>query len=221
MSHELLIVAHVLIIGYWLGTDLAVYYISNAIVDDAKPTEVRLFAAKLMFLLDMVPRTALILTLLTGLTLAGARWFPPGLTNAVWLWPLLLAWLALTWAVFRLEHSDWGHRLARIDFVFRVLVSLACLSMSLALFFGIGSWATLPWLGGKLGIMSLIIALGLLIRIQLKPFGPLFGRVAEGRSDVRTEAELRRLIARVKIPVWMIWIGLVLAAVLGQLKVGG
>ena len=218
MPHELLIVAHLLIIGYWLGTDLAVYYISGAIVDADKPTPVRIFAAKVMLLLDMVPRTALILTLLTGLSLAGARWLPPGLMAAWWLWPLLLAWLALTWTIFRLEHSELGHRLARIDFAFRVLVALACFALALVLLTGAGAFAILPWLAGKLLIMGLIIALGLLIRIQLKPFGPLFGQVAQGQASPQTEAQLRRLIAQVKIPVWIIWIGLVAAAVLGRLK---
>ncbi len=220
MMHELLIVAHILIIGYWLGTDLAVYYISGAIVDADKPTPVRVFAAKAMLLLDMVPRTALILTLLTGLSLAGARWLPGDLIAVWWLWPLLLAWLALTWTVFRLEHSALGHQLARIDFAFRVLVVLVCFGLAVALVTGLGSFAVLPWLGGKLAIMGLIIALGLLIRIQLKPFGPLFGQVAQGQADASTEAQLRRLIAQVKVPVWIIWVSLVVAAVLGHLKPG-
>ena len=218
MPHELLIVAHILIIGYWLGTDLAVYYISGAIVDAEKPTAVRIYAAKAMLLLDMVPRTALILTLLTGLSLAGARWLPPSLISQWWLWPLLLAWLALTWAVFKLEHSELGNKLARIDFGFRILVVLVCFGLAFALVTGSGSFATLPWLAGKLAIMGLIMALGLIIRIQLKPFGPLFGRVAQGQTDPATEEKLRRLIAQVKIPVWVIWISLVVAAVLGRLK---
>lgn len=218
MTHELLIVAHILIIGYWLGTDLAVYYISGAIVDADKPTQVRIFAARVMLLLDMVPRTALILTLLTGLSLATARWLPPTLIQAWWLWPLLLAWLALTWAVFKLEHAELGHTLARIDFGFRILVVLACFGLAGALVTGLGAFAALPWLAGKLAIMGLVIALGLLIRIQLKPFGPLFGQVAQGQADPATEERLRRLIAQVKIPVWVIWISLVLAAILGKFK---
>jgi hypothetical protein len=218
MPYELLVLAHILVIGYWLGTDLAVYYISSAIVDPDRPVPVRIFAAKVMLLLDMVPRTALILTLLIGLSLAGARWLPPSLMAAWWLWPLLLAWLALTWAVFRLEHAALGHTLARVDFAFRILVMLACFGLAIALFAGAGPFTVLPWLAGKLAIMGLIIALGLIIRIQLKPFGPLFGLVAQGQADAATEARLQRLIARVKIPVWVIWISLVVAAVLGSLK---
>lgn len=218
MAYELLVVAHIVVIGYWLGTDLAVYYISGAIVDPDKPTPVRLFAAKVMLLLDMVPRTALIVTLLTGLSLAGARWLPPTLIAAWWLWPLMLGWLALTWAVFRLEHAALGHTLALIDFAFRIVVILACFGLSSVLFAGLGSFAVLPWLAGKLTIMGLIIALGLIIRVQLKPFGPLFTQIAQGQADAATEARLQRLIAQVKIPVWIIWISLVVAAGLGRIK---
>ncbi len=220
MIYDGLLVAHVLVIGYWLGTDLAVYYISGAIVDRKQPTSVRVFAARVMLLLDMVPRTALVLTLALGLSLAALRWSLPDWLQLWWLWPLMLAWLALTWAVFRQEHSALGHRLARIDFGFRMLVVLGCFGLALGLLTGWGGLAVLPWLAAKLGIMGLIISLGLIMRIQLKPFGPMFARVAQGQADAATEDRLLRLIAQVKIPVWAIWIGLVVAAVLGRFKPG-
>lgn len=218
MPHELWLLVHILIIGYWLGTDLAVYYVSGAIVDSDKPTAVRIFAAKTMLLLDMVPRTALILTLLTGLVLASTGWLPRPPVGWWWLWPLMLAWLVLTWTVFRLEHSELGDKLAGIDFGIRILVALGCFALALMLITGTGPFAALPWLAGKLAIMGLIISLGLLIRIQLRPFGPLFSKVALGQADPASEVQLKRLIARVKIPVWVIWISLILAAILGKLK---
>ncbi|TVQ37886.1 MAG: hypothetical protein EA370_06355 [Wenzhouxiangella sp.] len=220
MSHELWVLAHILVIAYWLGTDLAVYYISGAIVDETKPTSVRVYAAKAMLLLDMVPRTALILTLLTGLGLATRGWLPHPAVGWWWLWPALLAWLALTWAVFHLEHSPLGAFLAKVDFGLRILIILTLLITTLALSLGWGQFAVLPWLAAKLGIMALIMFLGLVIRVQLKPFGPLFARVAQGNSDPTTERNLRRLIAQVKVPVWVIWISLVLAAAMGKLQPG-
>ena len=217
MSHEIWVVLHILLIGYWLGTDLAVYYISGAIVDDGKPTPVRIYAAKTMLLLDMVPRTCLVLTLLTGLVLSSA-WLPFTPLSAWWLWPLLLFWLALTWAVFRREGDALGHRLASIDFAFRVLVIGALVAAALGLVLAAGPMPQLPWLGAKMGLLALIMGLGLVIRIQLKPFGPLFGQVAAGQADGETEKRLQRLIAQVKIPVWIIWISLVAAALAGYLK---
>ncbi len=218
MSYELWALAHILVIAYWLGTDLAVYYISGAIVDDTKPTSVRVYAARAMLLLDMVPRTALILTLLTGLGLATSVWLPQPTVGWWWLWPALLAWLALTWAVFHLEDSPLGIWLGKIDFGLRILVLLVLLISALALWSGWEPFAAVPWLAAKLGIMALIMFLGLVIRVQLRPFGPLFAKVAQGHADPTAERKLRQLIARVKVPVWVIWISLVIAATLGKLQ---
>ena len=41
METALWSVAHLLVIGYWLGTDLAVYYLSGAIVDASRPLPAR------------------------------------------------------------------------------------------------------------------------------------------------------------------------------------
>ena len=54
--------AHLLVIGYWLGTDLAVYYLRGFIVDPGQPRSARLLATRAMLILDMVPRTAMMLS---------------------------------------------------------------------------------------------------------------------------------------------------------------
>lgn len=219
MDYQLWVVAHILAAGYWLGTDLAVYWIAGRIVDPTLPPAVRGFCAKAMLLLDMVPRTCLILTLAIGLTLAArlgsiaplAPWLPL-------LWLAALAWLALAWTVFRLEHSPRGHQLARLDFGLRVLIALGC--AALAVDAGrAGGWIPAQgWLAAKLGIFAAIIALGLVIRVQLRPFGALYARTLASDATAADHAALRRLIARVKLPVWAIWIGLVVAVVLGRTK---
>ena len=44
--------AHLLVIGYWLGTDLAVYYLSGAIVDPSRPLPARMLATRAMLVLE-------------------------------------------------------------------------------------------------------------------------------------------------------------------------
>ena len=68
----------------------------------------------------------------------------------------------------------------------------------------------------KIALLGLSIAMGLVIRLQLRPFGPLLGKVVAGTASAADEAALQRLIAHVKVPVWVIWIALVIAAVLGS-----
>lgn len=221
MDYQLLVVAHLVVAGYWLGTDLAVYYLAGAIADGKRPAAVRGYAAQAMLVLDMVPRTALVLTLAIGGTLAARMGLFPALTPWLWaFWIAALAWLALTWAVFRLERSALGHRLAQIDFALRVLIALGCLALAVDAFRPGGAVLNAPWLGGKLAILGVIIVLGLVVRVQLKPFGALLGRSLSPEASPADHAAVARLIAQVKVPVWAIWIGVLAAVVLGRLKPG-
>ncbi len=219
MDYQWWVVAHILAAGYWLGTDLAVYYTAGTIANRQAPVAVRLWAGKTMLLLDMVPRSCLILTLAFGLTLAAQAgllaplrpWLP-----AVWV--AGAAWLVLIWTIFRIEHSALGHRLAQLDFALRIAIVLGCLVGAWIVWSGSASIASTAWLALKLAIIGTIIALGLVIRIQLKPFGALFGKVAAGTASVADEDALARLIARVKVPVWFIWGAVVAGIALGRIK---
>lgn len=221
MDYQIVVVAHLLAAGYWLGTDLAVYHIAGTIADGRRPAVVRSFAAHIMLLLDMVPRTTLILTFALGFTLAirlgliptAATWLP-------WLWALALAWLALTWAVFRNERTPLGTSLAHIDFGLRVLIAVGCLWLAVDAHLAGGLVIQAPWLGAKLAILGVVIALGLVIRIQLRPFGALLVRSLSDQATEADHAAVARLIARVKVPVWLIWIGVVAAMFVGRLKPG-
>ena len=75
-----------------------------------------------------------------------------------------------------------------------------------------------PWLAIKIALLALSIAMGLVIRVQLRPFGPMLAQVAAGTATPDDEAALQRLMVRVKLPVWVIWIALVIAAVLGSTR---
>ena len=74
------------------------------------------------------------------------------------------------------------------------------------------------WLAVKLLLFATIIAMGLLVRIQLKPFGPLFGKVASNTASDAEQQALKQLVDRVKIPVLLIWTCIVLIAAFGKLK---
>ena len=130
-------------------------------------------------------------------------------------WGVGLAWLLMTWTVFRQEGKPLGHSLGRIDFGFRVLVVAASAWLAIDAQGDGGVVAHAPWLGFKIALLGLSIAMGLVIRLQLRPFGPLLGKVVAGTASATDEAALQRLIAHVKVPVWVIWIALVIAAVLG------
>lgn len=219
MSYDFWVLVHVLVAGYWLGADLGVYYLSGAIVDADKPVAVRTFAARAMLWLDMVPRTCLILTLLTGLAIGSMAWLGRAPGGWWWVWPLLLAWLGLTWAVFLTESSRLGHLLGRIDSALRVILVAALLVIAVMAWTGLATAGTSqPWLAGKLVLLAVIVTMGLVVRVQLQAFGPLFAKVAAGQFNESVNRRLVALIARVKIPVWVIWVSVIAAAFIGRFK---
>ena len=218
MDYALLLLLHLLIAGYWLGGDLGVFYIAGKIADPAQPLAVRLFSAKSMLLLDMIPRSCLILAFGSGVTLATQMGLLP-INGWLWLvWLLTALWMGLAWFAFLKEHSPLGHRIAQIDFGLRLLVLAACVGAGIDAFSDGGLVPQVRWLAVKLLLFATIIAMGLLVRIQLKPFGPLFGKAASNTASDAEQQALKQLVDRVKIPVLLIWTCIIVIAAFGKLK---
>ena len=98
MDEALLAVVHLLVIGCWLGTDLAVFFLSGRVVDPAQPMSVRRFCANAMSWLDMLPRTALVLTLASGLAMSmSLQFLPDWHAGAELVWLGSAVWLLLVW----------------------------------------------------------------------------------------------------------------------------
>lgn len=218
MDYALLLLLHLLIAGYWLGGDLGVFYIAGKIADPKQPLPVRLFSARSMMLLDMIPRSCLILAFGSGFTLTTQMGLLP-LDGWLWLvWVITALWMGLAWFAFLKEHSPLGHTIARIDFGLRLLVLATCVAAGIDAFSDGGLIPQVRWLAVKLLLFAGIISMGLLVRVQLKPFGPLFGKVASNTASDAEQLALKQLVDRVKIPVLLIWTFIVVIAAFGKLK---
>jgi len=71
------------------------------------------------------------------------------------------------------------------------------------------------WLGWKTLIFAAMVFCGLMIRVNLRPFGAAFGRLLAGSEVDAANDTLRRTIGRCRPWVWCIWAGLFLNAALG------
>jgi hypothetical protein len=214
------ILLHVLLGGYWLGTDFAVYVISGAIVDPHRSPVVRAFAAKSMLWLDMVPRTCLVLTVPVGSYLAlRGGWFAGG-TGQIAAAALGGAfWLALTWAVFLSESRPRTHHILVVfDWIVRLLVVTALLAWSLILWRGDATIVAHSWLSIKVAVFAVIMALGLLIRLQLRPFGASLARALSDAASAADNEIVKSINAQVKVVVWVIWALLIACFWLGLAK---
>jgi hypothetical protein len=218
MEYAIAKVLHVLVAVYWLGSDVAVYHISGFMTDRTQTPAIRLFAGKLMLALDMIPRTCLPLMLLTGCYLAatmGLFWHSATSVLVVGV-PFTAAWLWLTWTVHHKGPAGAGY--ARFDFALRVLIILLLVFSIIWSALGKGPFADTNHLLIKLGLFTGVMALGLVIRIQLKPLGGLFQAVASGQATEAQEQAFAQLLSGVKWVVWLLWLLLLAAVWLGVSK---
>jgi hypothetical protein len=199
---------HILIFVYWLGGDLGVFYSSTILTDTKTSPAGRIAAAKVLAQVDMAPRTAMILTLPTGLTLADARtWIELSGLQIGLVWLLALAWLALAWIV-HIKHLPAGAFIRRLDLAIRWALIVALLAWA-----GIGE---LPlFIKIKLVIVAITIGLGLWIRKALGPFGPAFMEMVSSGPTSQTDTTIAASLNQSRPAVISIWILLLAAAFLG------
>lgn len=224
--HSFAIFLHIILLTYWLGSDIGVFYAAKFVVNPDISPAGRVIAMKIMHLVDLAPRVCLILMLPSGVTLMAASDFGRDLFLG---WPLALAWIGgLSWLAIMLiaffkspaKHADLAYK---ADWVVRVSVSVglvivALYALAVAEPFGV---ETNPkWLSAKVLAYALCILAGIMIRVSLKPFGPAFAALMTTGSTPEVEADISGSMKR-SIPwVYAIWVLVLIAAFLGVVKPG-
>lgn len=211
----LLTLLHILVFVYWLGGDLGAFFSSYTLINPSKPVEVRLFALKVVNNVDMAPRTSLILTLPTGLSLASAKgWMEIPTPVLVVVWLLAGAWLFLNWRI-HLKHlpSTAGER--RFDLGVRWVLVAGLFGTG-----GAGIAGLIPAMPLFIAIKCMLLATAMLAGLLVRrAFGPLFVAVREMAANGPTPENdriMRHVIMRRSKPtVVSIWIIITSAALCG------
>jgi hypothetical protein len=226
-GYSLALLLHILLFVYWLGGDLGVFYSSRYILKSDLSPQTRAVAAKIMHGIDLAPRICLVLFLPSGVTLMktgplGDQFFAPWWLLGL-MWVGFGIWLAVAIADFRGGDTPAGRRYQVADIWVRyvlvaVLLVVSAYTIIVAEPFGVDT--NPKWLGAKVLAYGLCILMGVLIRRELKPFGPAFGQLMTTGSTPEVERAIVGSIKRCEPYVFAIW-GLVLAAaVLGVIKPG-
>ncbi len=215
MEIALLKFVHVLVFVFWLGTDLAVWYIGFYAINRKLSADTRVTVIRILFALDMVPRICMTLMLALGIHLSyriGYLLVPPWVIYASYL--ICLGWMSLVLYLHYGEKNPSQVMLQRFDFGFRLVV-IASLSTYAAISLSGPSGVSADFIAWKLLIFATIIACSLLVRMKLKPFGPAYANLLAGSVSQADEDAIEHSI-RVTRP-WMlvIWVGLLLSAALG------
>jgi len=234
-GYALLLTAHVLLLVFWLGTDIGVFLGSFRLKDPRLEPQARLEIGRLTALLDMGPRTGVILSIPTGLALAyyggwgrrdPALLTPPVLAVVA---VLSLAWLAMVWRFFALQQAAARGRdlmpgearflrvWRRVDLWWRVLLAIGIAGATLAAVLGRGLFGV-GWLDWKVAAFGFIIACGIAIRLAAEDLPIALGEISRRGSTPERERRLARALGRAYPWVLAIYFTLVVMAYISFAK---
>ena len=206
MLLQILLVAHITVLGYWLGSELVINstyrYVSYG--SSIQFAERNRLMEHVMHV-DQHVRYALVLQAGLGFSLAALYGLiPGGETTAIIAGALCLMWLAFVEAVHRLRHSRIGITLGAIDrgsrYVFMgLLIGLATGLLG-------GSWGMPLWLRWKLALYAGVMASGVGIRLALiSHFRTWKIMAAEGPSDA-SNAIIRATCIKATSVLLVLWL---------------
>lgn len=201
-----LLVAHIAVLGYWLGSELVINSTYRYVSWSAgMPFGERNRLMDHVMDVDQHVRYALVLQAGLG-TILGAMYgyFPGGDALAWTAAVLMVAWLILVEVTHRKRSTPTGERFAAIDRGIRY-VALAGLAAT-GLLTATGRIGLEPWLAWKLAAFAGVIACGLGIRFALMVFYRTWRQVArEGSNDAR-EREIRRCYVQATSILGLLWL---------------
>jgi hypothetical protein len=219
--YPLLKTAHILLIATWFGVDLGVATCGSLMRNRDLTLEARSAFGRLRRLLDIGPQVSMVLTVpvAVALLLLG-RWvtLPSGWQPLV-LWGAVtvgLLWGAVTaYGQFRPER--WGTLLVVLDVAIRLALALAFLVPAVLAFAAGGGFGT-GWLNLKAAIFGVLVLCMLWVRLATRQTTATIVALAQGErgAEPRLDAQLRAI----RLPVAIIWAGIVVNVFLAVLRVG-
>jgi hypothetical protein len=211
-----LLLAHILLLVFWVGTDVGVFLAAKYSERADLSAETRSTVLAVGMVLDRLPRSALVLIIPSGLLLADhAGVFSVSKTSLLGICSLAALWLGLLWRGFLAEDPVQQAFCARLNLILSGLAAIGVCGVSITLLL---QDQIALWLGLKLLLVGVIFALGVLLDIQFRPAVIAFTQLmTEGASDDRN-LRYSRAIAPVYLTVLSIYLLAIIAAALGIAK---
>lgn len=206
---------HIVAMVYWLGGDLGTFFASRFVVDPKLSPAQRGTALKIMLGCDQGPKLCMPLIFAIGFSMSTYMGF---ITAPAWMdaavWAVALLWFANVNYLYFTGNAPAKARLSKIDLWFRVCVVIGLTAVGIHALMGDGAIGP-DWLATKVLVFAALVACGIYIRLQLKPFVAAFGQLMGKGSSPDVERTLTESIARCRPAVYLIWAGLLLNAALG------
>lgn len=218
MLYSALLIAHIAVLGYWLGSELVINSTYRYVSWSAgMPFDERNRLMDHVMDVDQHVRYALILQAGLGTALAALLGYLPGgnaLVASVGVFAA--AWLVLAEATHRLRKTSAGQNLAALDRGIRYVAIAGLAVFCVAALAGV---VALPrWLSWKLLLFAGVITCGVGIRWQLIRFYVTWKKIAADGSNEAYEGEIRRTYVAATSILGTLWVFILGIAILSWWK---
>jgi hypothetical protein len=209
---------HILLLVFWLGTDLGVLILARAARRSDLSFPQRAVLVQYAMIIDILPRVCLTLSFAVGLHLAASLgWVSPPPVAFAAAWIIGLLWLALLYALHKAEGTPRHAGYAAANLALQALLGAGVIGLGVASLLGSGPFPA-GWLAGKVLLFGLVFFCSIMIDLEFRPMGPAFARLATEGSTPEIEAVIRRTVDRAVVWVAAIYILLLSIAFLGAVK---
>jgi hypothetical protein len=213
-----LVYLHVLLMVFWLGTDIGVFIAGLRFMDPKRSLEERAAVIELGMVIDRYPRICFVAILPVGLQIAYLRGLVPALSAKllVLAWALSAVWMTAVIQTMRLHGKPAARPWQILERWFRILGFLGFTGL------GAAGWAhnlILPgWLAGKLVGFGAICLCALLLESAFAPVAVTFASILTDGSTSEREATLRAHMIRTYVWVLGIYAAVLVCGFLGTVK---
>lgn len=216
--YDVLVFFHVLLFGYWLGSDLGVFFCDSQLTREDLSLEERLRVREIRRKVDMAPRTCAPLILPIGFTLAVTRGSE---VTGPWLgvvWVLSLAWLAMLWIERAAVGTPREPTLNRVNRVIWFAIAFAMTALGVYALLT-GSPVPEGWLAAKIALYGLMVLSATWILRAADHWEPIFAMVrAGGEQAVEGERRMKRNRLNAGSAAGTLWLVVLIIGFLGSTK---
>lgn len=207
---------HILLLVFWVGTDVGVFIAARWSERTTLSIETRQTVLQLGMVLDRLPRSALTLIIPSGCQLAASTgWLTLSSTVLGAMWLGAGIWLLILWRGFLSADPQIQEQSAKINWVLNLVLALVVSSVGVYL---LTQTATPDWLALKVLAVGAIFCAGVLLDLLFKPAVDLFIALAAAPDDADLNAAYSRALSPVYKAVLAIYAFALLAAALGVFK---
>jgi hypothetical protein len=186
-----LLFAHVLLLVFWLGTDIGVFVLGKFAQNPKYSVDQRLLLLKPLLILDMFPRVCMVLIVPTGYQLAldlEAFHAPPYLSMGIWLFSGI--WLAAVLSRMVWSEQPAGRIAQTVERIIHYFLVPAAGWVGLASIY-YGAPIQDSWIAEKVVVFVLIILCVRLLEIAFNPAAVAFMQLANEGSSTELEKQLK------------------------------